>query len=259
MNFNIVTLFPEMFTALGSGIVGRAQEKELIALNFWNPRDYAVNNYRKVDDSPYGGGPGMVMLVEPLRAAIKEARKGQGDSSLVVYLTPQGRLLDNNAVMELSAHKSLILVAGRYEGIDERLMAIESGIEISIGDYVLSGGELAAMVVIDAVTRQLPGAVGDADSVKQDSFFNGLLDYPHYTRPEIIDDYMVPEVLLSGNHAKIDCWRRKQALGRTWLRRPALLEKIELTAMDRMLLNEFIEDINKDILRNTNAPHNSTA
>lgn len=241
MKLDVVTLFPEMFAAMDYGIVGRAKERGLISMNFFNPRDYANNNYRKVDDSPYGGGAGMLMMAEPLRAAIRDARKDT-QHSLVVYLTPQGKLLDNKLVMQLACHPKLILVAGRYEGIDERLMAMEPGLELSIGDYVLSGGELAAMVIVDAVTRQLPGVVGDADSVKHDSFVDGLLDYPHYTRPEIIDEYVVPNVLLGGNHAEITRWRRKQALGRTWLRRSELLEKIELTAVDRMLLNEFIEE-----------------
>ena len=243
MQFDIITLFPEMFTAMDYGIIGRAKENELISLKFWNPRDYTEGNYHKVDDSPYGGGPGMVMLVKPLQAAIQAARKASSDPALVVYLTPQGKLLNQELVTELTSQKNLILVAGRYEGIDERLTKLEPGIEISIGDYVLSGGELAAMVVIDAVIRQLPGVVGDADSVKQDSFSSGLLDYPHYTRPEVIDGDSVPKVLLGGNHAEITRWRRKEALGRTWQRRPELLEKIELTAADRMLLNEFIENI----------------
>jgi tRNA (guanine37-N1)-methyltransferase len=243
VRFNIITLFPDMFTAIDYGVVGRAKENGLINLKCWNPRDYTEDNYRKVDDSPYGGGPGMVMLVKPLQVAIQAARRDGNESACVVYLTPQGKLLNHDLVKELSLQKNLILVSGRYEGIDERLMAIEPGMEVSIGDYVLSGGELAAMVVIDAVTRQLPGVVGDADSVGQDSFFAGLLDYPHYTRPEIVDEYKVPEVLLGGNHAKVERFRKKEALGRTWLRRPELLAKIELTAVDRMLLNEFIEEI----------------
>ncbi|MBU0744405.1 MAG: tRNA (guanosine(37)-N1)-methyltransferase TrmD [Gammaproteobacteria bacterium] len=242
MRFDIVTLFPEMFAAIDYGVVGRAKENDLISLNCWNPRDYTKDNYHKIDDSPYGGGPGMVMMVPPLQAAIQAARKDDGAETLVVYLTPQGKLLDHDLVMDLTTKKRLILVSGRYEGIDERLMKIEPGIEVSIGDYVLSGGELASMVIIDAVTRQLPGVVGDAGSVEQDSFVGGLLDYPHYTRPEEIEGYKVPAVLLSGNHAEIDHFRKKQALGRTWLKRPELLAKIELTAADRMLLNEFIKD-----------------
>lgn len=243
MQFNIITLFPEMFTAMDYGVIGRAKENGTISLKFWNPRDYTEDNYRKVDDSPYGGGPGMVMLVKPLQDAIEAARNNNKLAAPIAYLTPQGKLLDHGLAKELALQEKLILVASRYEGIDERLMAIEPGIEISIGDYVLSGGELAAMVVIDAVARQLSGVVGDADSILQDSFVMGLLDYPHYTRPDSIRGYSVPEVLLNGNHADISRWRKKQALGRTWLRRPDLLAKIELTAADRMLLNEFIKDL----------------
>jgi tRNA (guanine37-N1)-methyltransferase len=244
MRFDIITLFPQMFTALDCGITGRAKENGLITLECWNPRDYTKDSYHKVDDSPYGGGPGMVMLFEPLQLAIQAARQADIEPASVVYLTPQGKLLDQDLVTTLATKKRLILLAGRYEGIDERL--IELGVidmEVSIGDYVLSGGELAAMVVVDAITRQLPEALGDADSAKQDSFASGLLDYPHYTRPEFIDEHGVPKVLLSGDHAMIARWRRKQALGRTWFRRPELLEKIELTAADSMLLNEFIKGI----------------
>ena len=243
MRFDIITLFPQMFTALDCGITGRAKENGLITLDFWNPRNYTKDNYHKVDDSPYGGGPGMVMLFEPLQLAIQAARQTDNEPASVVYLTPQGKLLDQDLVTTLATKKRLILLAGRYEGIDERL--VELGIvntEISIGDYVLSGGELAAMVVVDAITRQLPGALGDADSAKQDSFASGLLDYQHYTRPEFIDEHEVPKILLSGDHAMIARWRRKQALGRTWIRRPELLKKIELTAADSMLLNEFIKE-----------------
>ena len=234
-----------MFTALDSGITGRAKENALITLKSWNPRDYTKDNYHKVDDSPYGGGPGMVMLFEPLHLAIQAAKKATPTPASVVYLTPQGKLLDQNLVTTLASKKHLILLAGRYEGIDERLINSEVDMEVSIGDYVISGGELAAMVVIDAITRHLPGALGDADSAKQDSFMNGLLDYPHYTRPEFIAESGVPKVLLSGDHAAIARWRRKQALGRTWERRPELLAKIELTAADSMLLNEFIEETKK--------------
>ncbi len=242
MRFNIITLFPEMFTAMNYGVIGRAKENGVIDVKCWNPRDYTEDNYRKVDDSPYGGGPGMVMLVKPLRAAITAARRSSAEFTPIVYLTPQGNLLNQKLVKELVLQKSLILVSGRYEGIDERLMSIEPGIEVSIGDYVLSGGELPAMVLIDAVTRQFPGVLGDAGSASQDSFATGLLDCPHYTRPEVIENLAVPGVLLGGNHAEISRFRKKMALGRTWLRRPELLEKIELTAMDRMLLNEFIKE-----------------
>ena len=242
MRFDIITLFPQMFTVLDCGIVGRAKEKGLITLDCWNPRDYTKDKYHKVDDSPYGGGPGMVMLFGPLQAALQAARLAHSTTPLVIYLTPQGKLLDQKLATELTTQKHLILLAGRYEGVDERIVKAEVDTEISIGDYVLSGGELAAMVVIDAITRQLPGALGDADSAKQDSFSYGLLDYPHYTKPEFIANTGVPKVLLSGDHAAIARWRRKQALGRTWLRRPDLLAKIELTAADSMLLNEFIEE-----------------
>lgn len=242
MHFDIITIFPQMFTALDYGITNRAKEKGLINLTFWNPRDYANNNYHKVDDSPYGGGPGMVMMFEPLHLAIEAARVASNEPPLVVYLTPQGMLLDQNLITALTTKKRLILLSGRYEGIDERLINLEVDTEISIGDYVISGGELAAMVLIDTITRQLPGALGDLDSAKQDSFADGLLDYPHYTRPESISNLYVPKVLLNGDHAMIARWRRKQSLGRTWLRRPELLEKIELTATDSMLLNEFIKE-----------------
>lgn len=243
MRFDVITLFPQMFTALDYGVVGRAKENGIITLDCWNPRDYTKDKYHKVDDSPFGGGPGMVMLFEPLQIALQAARLTNNEPPIVIYLTPQGKLLNQKLVTELTTKKRLILLAGRYEGIDERLVKSEIDIEISIGDYVLSGGEFAAMVVVDAITRQLPGALGDADSAKQDSFAHDLLDYPHYTRPELIANLSVPKVLLSGDHAAIARWRRKQALGRTWERRPKLLTKIELTAADSMLLNEFIEEI----------------
>lgn len=243
MQFEIVTLFPEMFSALDHGITGRAKKNKLINLRYWNPRDYTTDHYHKVDDSPYGGGPGMVMLFEPLQAAIHAALDNDQEPALVCYLTPQGELLNQNMITDLvTNHKRLILLAGRYEGIDERLIDLEVDKEISIGDYVLSGGELAAMVVIDTLTRHFPGALGDIDSAKQDSFVDNLLDYPHYTRPEVVAESSVPRVLLNGDHAAIARWRRKQALGRTWLRRPELLAKTQLTAGDSMLLNEFIKE-----------------
>jgi tRNA (guanine37-N1)-methyltransferase len=245
MQFNIITLLGEMFAAMDYGVVGRAKEKGIINIKCFNPRDYTYDNYRKVDDSPYGGGPGMVMLVKPLKAAIEDAEacsKKEVGKTQLVYLTPQGKLLDQSLVEELASNKSLTLVAGRYEGIDERLMDMKPGLEVSIGDYVLSGGELPAMVLIDTIARQIPGVLGDAGSGSQDSFVNGLLDYPHYTRPEVIEHHRVPKVLLGGDHAAIEKFRRKMALGRTWLRRPDLLAKIELTEVDRMLLNEFLEE-----------------
>ena len=242
--FDVVTLFPEMFAAVtGSGVTGRAQERGLFDLTLWNPRSYATNNYRTVDDRPYGGGPGMVMMAGPLEKALSAARERQGAAgvkrSRVVHLSPQGRLLDHRLVMELAALEGLVLLAGRYEGVDERLIARAVDEEISIGDYVLSGGELAAMVVIDAIVRQMPGALGDAESAGQDSFVNGLLDCPHYTRPEMYEGEPVPQVLLSGNHADIARWRLKQALGRTWRRRPDLLEERVLSDEERALLDEY--------------------
>lgn len=243
MRLDVVTLFPEMVQSMsGYGIAGRALERGIIALATWNPRDYASDRHRTVDDRPYGGGPGMVMKVEPLRAAIRAARAAAGSEAKVLYLSPQGRRLDQAGVGELAQRSGLILVAGRYEGIDERVVESEIDEEWSIGDYVLSGGELPALVLIDAVTRLLPGALGDADSAQQDSFMDGLLDYPHYTRPEALEGQSVPAVLLGGDHAAIHRWRRKQALGRTWLRRPELLQNVALDAEARRLLDEFIAE-----------------
>jgi tRNA (guanine37-N1)-methyltransferase len=243
MFFDVITLFPEMFVALNYGITGRALEKGTIKLQCWNPRDYTTDNYAKVDDHPYGGGPGMVMFVEPLQKAIRAAKKENQLPAKTIYLSPQGQKIDQKVVSELAQEGRIILIAGRYEGIDERLLELEIDAELSIGDYVLSGGELAAMVVIDAVTRLLPGALGDKDSALQDSFVDGLLEYPHYTRPESFAGKNVPEVLLSGNHEAIQRWRHKQSLGRTWLRRPDLLQKRQLTAIEIMLLNEFIDEL----------------
>jgi len=242
--FDVITLFPDMFDAVTqSGVTGRARERRLFELVTWNPRDFAANSYRTVDDRPYGGGPGMVMMAEPLEKALQAARQRQAGAGArrtkVVYLSPQGRPLNHPLVMELAALEGLVLLAGRYEGVDERLVARAVDEEISIGDYVLSGGELAAMVMMDAVVRQLPGVLGDAESASQDSFVNGLLDCPHYTRPEVYGDEGVPPVLLSGNHAGIARWRLKQALGRTWRRRPDLLEKRALSEEERALLDEY--------------------
>jgi tRNA (guanine37-N1)-methyltransferase len=242
--FDVITLFPEMFEAVTqSGVTGRARDRKLFELVLWNPRVFAANSYRTVDDRPYGGGPGMVMMAEPLEKAIAAARQRQVSSGAkrarVLYLSPQGRLLSHKVVMELAGLQGLILVAGRYEGVDERLLKRHVDDEISIGDYVLSGGELAAMVVVDCIARQLPGALGDAESADQDSFVNGLLDCPHYTRPEVYDGEWVPQVLLSGNHAEINRWRLKQALGRTWQRRPELLEGRALSDVERALLEEY--------------------
>jgi len=244
VQFDVITLFPPMFDAITKhGITSRALEQKRYELQLWNPRDFTENNYRTVDDRPYGGGPGMVMLVEPLERAIVAAKQRQIEAGVakprVIYLSPQGRLLDHKLVMELAAEPGLILLAGRYEGIDERLLERQVDDEISIGDYVLSGGELAAMVLMDSIVRHIPGVLGDADSAAQDSFFDGLLDCPHYTRPEEYQGERVPPVLMSGNHADIKRWRLKQALGRTWLRRPEVLAQRKLSKEELFLLEEF--------------------
>lgn len=243
MRIEVVTLFPEMFSALSdNGVTGRAIQKGLVQLGMINPRDYTEDRHNTVDDRPYGGGPGMVMMVEPLRKAIAEARKEVSKQAKVIYLSPQGRKLDQEGLRTLASYEDMILLCGRYEGIDERLIASEVDEEWSIGDYVLSGGELAAMVLIDGVTRLIPGALGHEDSAQQDSFMNGLLDTPHYTRPEIFDGMAVPDVLLSGHHQNIERWRLKQALGRTWLRRPEMLERLTLDQAQQDLLAEFIRE-----------------
>lgn len=243
MQISVITLFPEMLTAVTDyGITGRAIEQKLLSVQTVNPRAFTEDRHQTVDDRPYGGGPGMVMKVEPLQKAIHSARQQLGEAARVVYLSPQGRRLDQVGVESLAGHERLILIAGRYEGVDERLIETEVDEEWSIGDYVLSGGELAAMVVIDAVVRQLPGALGHEQSAQQDSFAEGLLDCPHYTRPENLAGQGVPEVLLSGDHEKIRRWRLKQALGRTWLRRPDLLENRSLDTEEATLLAEFIEE-----------------
>jgi tRNA (guanine37-N1)-methyltransferase len=243
MRIQVITLFPEEFTPLVDiGVTGRGIREAKVQLELLNPRDFSDDRHRSVDDRPYGGGPGMVMAVEPLRSAIRAARdraEGQGRVSL---LSPQGRRLDQKAVRELAQRQELILVCGRYEGIDERLIELEVDEEWSIGDYVISGGELAAAVIIDAITRLVPGVLGDEQSAQQDSFTDGLLDCQHYTRPEQVEGMDVPPVLLSGDHAAIENWRRKQSLGRTWLRRPELLEKLELDTESRALLAEFIQE-----------------
>ncbi|BCX82314.1 tRNA (guanine37-N1)-methyltransferase [Methylomarinovum caldicuralii] len=240
MRFDVVTLFPQMIVeASRYGVTGRALERGQAELVTWNPRDFTRDRHRTVDDRPYGGGPGMVMKAEPLRAAIRAAREADARPARVVYLSPQGRKLDQAAVETFSRRARMILVAGRYEGVDERLVESEIDEEWSIGDYVLSGGELAALVVIDAVTRLLPGVLHHEESARQDSHVAGLLDHPHYTRPEEIDGRRVPQVLLSGDHQAIARWRLKQALGRTWLRRPDLLARLELDETRRQLLEEF--------------------
>ena len=241
--FDVVTLFPSMFDAIAQyGITRRALAESRFALQTWDPRDFTSDNHRTVDDRPYGGGPGMIMLPEPLEMAIQAARISQEEAGLqskVIYLSPQGQVLNHELVMTLKASQGLILLCGRYEGIDERLVAKEVDMEVSIGDYVLSGGELPAMILIDAIVRQLPGELNDCASAVEDSFVDGLLDCPHYTRPEIYRSMAVPDVLISGNHANIRRWRLQQALGRTWLRRPDLLDKRQLTKEEASLLAAF--------------------
>ena len=238
MRFDVITLFPEMFDAIRLGVSGRAIDKGLAKLVLWNPRDYTEDVHQTVDDRPYGGGPGMVMKVEPLLAAI-QAAKAQNPTSKVVYLSPQGQRFVQATALAATQTSGIILIAGRYEGIDERVIHSFVDEEWSLGDFVLSGGELPAMVVIDSMIRLLPGALGHAESAEQDSFSDGLLDCPHYTRPENILDQDVPSVLLSGDHEKIRLWRLQQALGRTWLRRPDLLEGRELNKQEQELLDEF--------------------
>lgn len=243
MRIDVISLFPEFVGQVaGHGVVGRAQERGLLSLHGWNPRDHAEGNYRRVDDRTFGGGPGMVMMIDPLRACIAAARTADPTPANVIYLSPQGTPLTQARVRGLAAEARLILLCGRYEGVDERLLAAEVDEEISIGDYVLSGGELAAAVVVDAVARLQDGALNDAGSAAQDSFEDGLLDCPHYTRPVEHELGDVPEVLLSGNHAAIARWRRQQALGRTWLRRPDLLDRDALAAVDRQLLDAFLAE-----------------
>jgi len=248
MRIQVITLFPEEFEPLVSlGVTGRGISSGKVALELLNPRDFASDRHRTVDDRPYGGGPGMVMAVEPLRSTIRAAkdRVALGGMARVSMLSPQGRPLDQNAVRELAQREELILVCGRYEGIDERLIELEIDEEWSIGDYVLSGGELAAAVLIDAVTRLLPDVLGDEQSAQQDSFTDGLLECQHYTRPEKIEGLTVPPVLLSGDHGAIEQWRKKQSLGRTWLRRPELLEGLQLDTESESLLAEFKDEFRK--------------
>lgn len=239
----VISLFPEMFDAITEyGVTGRAIRKGLIEFHRWNPRDFTHDRHRTVDDRPYGGGPGMLMMVQPLRDAIKAARaaaESDGQQSKVIYLSPQGRKLTQTGVRELAQEQRLVFIAGRYEGIDERLIGSDIDEEWSVGDYVLSGGELPAMNIIDAVARFVPGVLGHQQSAEQDSFSNGLLDCPHYTRPEVLDGKSVPAVLLSGNHEHIRQWRQWQSLERTWTRRPELLTDLALTAEQEEMLNKI--------------------
>ena len=243
-HFDVITIFPEMFEAVSRhGITRRALEEKLFEMKTWDPRDFTTDNYRRVDDRPYGGGPGMVMMAEPLQACIDAATARQRaagvERPVVVLMSPQGERLDEALVRGLAAGSGLVLIAGRYEGVDERVVAKSVHREVSIGDYVTSGGELPAMVLIDCLVRRMPGSLNDAESASQDSFSAGMLDWPHYTRPEKWGEARVPEVLVSGNHAAIARWRRKQALGRTWDRRPDLVDEAKLSREDRQLLEEY--------------------
>jgi len=242
--FDVVTLFPGMFDALTEfGITQRAHDRGYFELVLWNPREFALNAYRSVDDRPYGGGPGMVMMADPLAKALRAAKARQSSCGMrrtrTVYLSPQGRMLDQALVDELAQADGLVLLAGRYEGVDERLIELEVDDEVSIGDYVVSGGELPAMVLIDSIVRRMPGVLNDAGSASEESFVEGILDFPQYTRPEVYAGRPVPPVLMSGNHADIQRWRMKQALGRTWRRRPDLLAKMRLDAEQVRLLEEY--------------------
>ena len=240
MQVGVVSLFPEMFAAISEyGVTGRAVTQGKLTLHLTNPREFAVDRHGTVDDRPYGGGPGMVMKAEPLEQAIAKTRRALGGDAKVIYLSPQGKAFDHATAVALAGEESLILLAGRYEGVDERLIEAQVDMELSIGDYVLSGGELAAMVVIDAVVRQLPGVLGHELSAEQDSFVDGLLDCPHYTRPEDWQGQCVPEVLLSGNHKGIARWRLEQALERTLKRRPDLLQERQLSAEETDILAQL--------------------
>ncbi|MDR3491810.1 MAG: tRNA (guanosine(37)-N1)-methyltransferase TrmD [Gammaproteobacteria bacterium] len=246
MWFGVVTLLPEMLVALNYGITGRAIKEQLLNVSLWNPRDFTVDKHRTVDDRPYGGGPGMIMMVQPLRAAIHAAKQTAPGKPTVIHLSPQGRHLTQAGAEEILAKKNVLLIAGRYEGIDQRLLDTEIDEEWSVGDYILSGGELAAMTMIDVVTRLIPGALGHEDSAAQDSLSSGLLKYPQYTRPENLNETSVPDVLMSGNHSAIERWRMKESLGKTWLKRPDLLLKKSLDKFQLTLLMEFIEERNKN-------------
>ncbi|EKO3613847.1 tRNA (guanosine(37)-N1)-methyltransferase TrmD [Vibrio metschnikovii] len=239
----IISLFPEMFRSVTDfGVTGQAVKKGLLSVQSWNPRDFAHDKRHTVDDKPYGGGPGMLMMVQPLRDAIHAAKAAAPGETKVIYLSPQGRKLDQQGVEELAKNDNLLLICGRYEGIDERVIQSEVDEEWSIGDFVMTGGEIPAMTLIDTVSRFIPGVLGDFASAEEDSFANGLLDCPHYTRPEVLDGKTVPAVLMSGNHQEIRRWRLKQSLGRTWLRRPELLENLALTDEQEQLLAEYIKE-----------------
>lgn len=243
--FGVITLFPDMLNTLSLGITGRAMRDQLLQVDCWNPRDFAKDKHKTVDSKPYGGGPGMVMMAEPLQSAIHAAKTAAPSTPTVIYLSPQGQPFNQQAAERLATLSSVILLAGRYEGIDERIIEQEVDEEWSVGDYILTGGELAAMIMIDAATRLIPGALGAEDSVTQDSLTSGLLKYPQYTRPEHFNESRVPEVLLSGHHQQIEKWRLKQSLGKTWLRRPDLLAQRKLSTEEETLLAEFISEISR--------------
>ena len=245
--FGVVSLFPDMFAPFTQqGVIGRAVKSGTLSVDTFNPRDFTHDRHRTVDDRPYGGGPGMLMMVKPLTDAIQAAKKVGGENSKVIYLSPQGKPLDQAGAQRLANIDRTILICGRYEGIDERVIERHVDEEISIGDYVLSGGELPAMVLMDAVARLVPGVLGHKASAVEDSFTDGLLDCPHYTRPEILDGQKVPDVLLSGNHEKIRQWRLMQSLGRTWQRRPDLLNHLALTEEQQRLLELFQAQLQQD-------------
>ena len=240
LHLGVITIMPDMFDSLKHGITGRAIEQGLAQIDCWNPRDWSHNAHKQVDDRPYGGGPGMVMMYEPVHAAILHAQAQMPPACRTIYLSPQGKSVKQADLNEVAKHEQpLLFLAGRYEGMDERILTNHVDEEWSLGDFVLSGGEIAAMVFIDAIVRLLPGSLGHNGSAQQDSFMNGLLDYPHYTRPAVTPGGLVPEVLLGGNHKDIDRWRRKQSLGATWLKRPDLLEQLTLNDTDKQLLAEF--------------------
>jgi tRNA (guanine37-N1)-methyltransferase len=243
VQFSVITLFPEIFSILEYGITGRALKESLIKVNCFNPRDFTQNKYRQVDDRPYGGGPGMVMMAEPLQNAILASKNALPETTpLVIHLSPQGKCFNQAAAEKLRQEAHLILIAGRYEGIDERLLTLEVDEEWSMGDYILSGGEIAALTMIDVITRLLPGALGSEESAAQDTFSAGMLKYSQYTRPENFKNLTVPRVLLGGNHKEIDRFRLKQSLGKTWAKRPDLLTKMNLDKIQLELLLEFIDE-----------------
>lgn len=245
MRFDVLTLFPEMVTVASSyGVTGKALERKIAHLSVWNPRDYTLDKHKSVDDRPFGGGPGMVMKYQPLHDAVNAAKNAGNGIAKVVYLSPQGKQLTQSLLSEALSLEQLILVTGRYEGVDERFIELDCDEEWSLGDYVISGGELAALVVIDAIVRLLPKVLGHEESAVLDSYSNGLLDYPHYTRPERIAGNAVPGALMSGNHADINRWRLQQSLGRTWQKRPDLLKKIQLSAEQEYLLKQYIDNLN---------------